>query len=164
MRRFVLTITTLTLFGSTLIGSSFAQDAFRFASEPFESGEVAAPSDEVESEPARDSEASGSATLESYESWPSAAKSPRFQRAAERARQRDLRIAARKWYGLSASRPEIHGNPHYSYTSGVNSWVPVNWYSQTLPWYYPRQSYSAIRATRWIAVPAESFNSAMVIR
>ena len=165
MRRFVLTIITLTLFGSTLIGSSFAQDGFGFDSEPFVGGETATASDTSDPEPVVDVEGSSAGSLESYESWPSAARSPRFQRAAERARQRDLRIASRKWYGLSASRPEIHGNPYYSYTAGVyGPWLPGNWYSQALPWYYPRQSYSALGATRWIAVPAGSFSSAMMVR
>lgn len=158
MSRIVLSISTFTVLASLLVGSSAGQDPiFRYDSDPLPKEAANSP---IKTQDSSDEEKENPKNAyESYESWPSGGKSARQEKAIFRARQRELRIASRKWYGYSASRPTVYGNPHFAtymvgaYSGwGSNFWAP-NWYSSNLNWYYPRTSNSQ----RWIAVPPSPF-------
>ena len=60
------------------------------------------------------------------------------RRAAEfRAQQRQARIEARKWYGLSNQRPQVSVDPiHTDYSPGwtSNSFYPYRWSANGGPW------------------------------
>ena len=86
-----------------------------------------------------------------YESFKSGAKDARSlvqQKAMFRAQQREYRVAARQWYGYSASRPPVFGNPYF-----LDVYSPALWHQAgavhdaygPYGWYYPRRSLSAYR-------------------
>lgn len=152
MRQTAVTFSLLLVSALSLAGSAFAQDGsvFRYASDPFSadaaedaSAKEATPDASVES-------AEEKPSYDSYASWPSEGKNLVQRKAIFRAQQREMRIAARQWYGDSASRPAVFGNPYY-----MDAYAPSLW-AYTTPgpdlygpfgWYFPRRSASSFRWT-----------------
>ena len=134
MRRFSITIVMLAL----AVGTATAQDStFRYESDPFstEEGQPAANTVAADVD-SPDVDKQGS-SYESYESSPTSVPSLVQKKAMYRAEQRQLRIASRRWFGFSPSRPAVVGNPYMtSYRPILNtrSWSPsYSWYGN--PWY-----------------------------
>jgi len=128
MRRFF----TVLVVVAVVTGSIAAQESvFRFASNPFAG---TSRDGNTESMAVRDSgENLEQTTIESYESWPSAdGQSAVQKKAMYRAEQRELRIAARKWYGFSQSRPVVTAVPYmtsYALLGVGHHWHPhYSWY------------------------------------
>lgn len=105
-------------------GTVAAQEsAFRFASDPF-TGDTTR---EDGNQPVRDESESKESTTESYESWPTADGRDAVQKKAMfRAEQRQLRIASRRWYGFSQSRPVVAAVPYM--TNYSPHWVGRHWH------------------------------------
>ncbi len=153
MRRITLMLSTLLIVAGYLVGPVAGQDpsVFRYASDPFAEDAVEAaeaPTEDATSEGDADS-AGKETSYDSYSSWPSGAKNLVQRKAIYRAQQRALRIAARQWYGYSASRPPVHGNPYYMDVYAPSLWSNAGYTQQSLygpfGWYFPRRSISAYR-------------------
>ena len=117
--------------------ASAQESAFRFAAQPYVGS--AANSEDA---PADSTEANDSSSYESYENAP--AVSLLQKKAMFKAEQRLLRIASRKWYGYSQSRPVVLANPymnHYRPLSPYSTrWIGgrssrPNWYWSGNGWY-----------------------------
>jgi hypothetical protein len=61
-------------------------------------------------------------------------------KAEFRTEQRQRRLAARRWYGLSNSRPRMSTDPYHwvqsPYWASNNSAYPYRWQGVGYPWYY----------------------------
>ncbi len=144
MRRIFLMLLTLISSGACLIGSVSAQESsvFRYASDPF--SEEANEKESTSAKEANGEETeSAESSYDSYASWPSGNKNLVQRKAMFRTQQRELRIATRQWYGYSASRPPVFGNPYY-----------MEAYSPSL-WRTPRtKSVEFVRAV-WLVLPTQ---------
>ncbi len=119
MRRFLLALFVLTISAGSLLAQ---ESAFRFVNEPFaeENRVEANADDEGSSSEYRSSYADGTDT-----------KSLVQKNAIFRADQRRRRIASRKWFGYSNSRPIVAAGPYmtaYSPAWAGNPWTSYYWY------------------------------------
>lgn len=146
MRRISMVLVSLIVSGACLVGSSAGQDdsVFRFAETE---GNDASLSDVK----GQEEESKEESSYDSYDSWPRDGKSLVQQKAIFRAQQRELRVAARKWYGYTASRPPVYGNPYFTDVYSPSLWSLSVYNRQSLygpfGWYFPRRSVSA--ANTW---------------
>ena len=60
-----------------------------------------------------------------------------YERAAREARAREARITAKKWYGISSSRPSVGSNRFALYAPGFGGYVIGFPYSYPAYYYYP---------------------------
>jgi hypothetical protein len=121
MRRFFTTLIMIAFAAGTVA----AQDAaFRFASDPF-SADEAKTTDSEKVSGQGNNPVKQATSYDSYESGSASAKSLVQKKAMFRAEQRQLRIASRKWYGFSQSRPAVLAAPHMTTYNPI--WVGRNW-------------------------------------
>lgn len=151
MRRIILLLSTLVITGA-LASLAVAQSpsVFRYASDPFSEDTDEATDASAETEDADSEESSADKeSYDSYASWPNGGKNLVQQKAMYRAQQREIRIAARQWYGYSAARPPVYGNPYYMDAYAPSLWSQPAYTQQSLTgpfgWYFPRRSLSAHR-------------------